>query len=265
MGNDEQYESYSPSINGLLNPDGSITTLDGTVVSPASEEGAQRYRQSAPQVNKFINPDGSLNTLDEISGNGGSGGVTIEQTMGQNADTVMSQKAVTDSIRHPNGNPDQNVCIASKISVNSANNYRMVMIGTTNTEPETIQGNSVLIGATPPAGTNVFSTITGVGYDAQPKAVLASAFGPYSQCTHQNAVALGSYSRTSAVNTISVGSGQAADSSSYQYRRITNVANPTGSQDAATKGYVDIRVPAPPGTGTYVLKSVNGIASWVSE
>ena len=32
-----------------------------------------------------------------------------------------------------------------------------------------------------------------------------------------------------------------------------------------TREYLDIRIPKPPTTGNYVLKSVDGVVSWVAE
>lgn len=43
------------------------------------------------------------------------------------------------------------------------------------------------------------------------------------------------------------------------------VGTPTAATHATTKGYVDIRVPAPPATGTHTLQSVDGVTSWVES
>ena len=32
-----------------------------------------------------------------------------------------------------------------------------------------------------------------------------------------------------------------------------------------TREYLDIRIPKPPTTGEYTLKSINGVVSWVAE
>ena len=58
--------SSEPIPNGLLNPDGSVTTFSGDLISEPSEEGAKEYERRQPIVNKFLNPDGSISTLNEI-------------------------------------------------------------------------------------------------------------------------------------------------------------------------------------------------------
>lgn len=57
------YNSMSPQANKLLNPDGSITTMSGTLVSPANAEGVRLYNSMFPQANKMINPDGSITVI----------------------------------------------------------------------------------------------------------------------------------------------------------------------------------------------------------
>jgi formylmethanofuran:tetrahydromethanopterin formyltransferase len=57
------YENADPIANKYLQADGSITTFDGTVISPASEAGAQRYLQADAIPNKWLNPDGSISTF----------------------------------------------------------------------------------------------------------------------------------------------------------------------------------------------------------
>jgi hypothetical protein len=54
------YENADPIPNKTLNPDGSISTLDGTLVSPANAEGAQRWLLADPIPNKWLNPDGTI-------------------------------------------------------------------------------------------------------------------------------------------------------------------------------------------------------------
>jgi len=46
--------------------------------------------------------------------------------------------------------------------------------------------------------------------------------------------------------------------------RLKNLAAPAAAADAATKGYVDSAIPAPPASGTYALRAVNGVPQWVA-
>lgn len=56
------YQNADPQPDKYLQPDGSITTSDGTQVSPPSAAGAMRYQQADPIVNKYLQPDGSITT-----------------------------------------------------------------------------------------------------------------------------------------------------------------------------------------------------------
>ncbi len=96
MADDENYTSRTPIKNGLLNPDGSITTFSGSEIAPSNEKGAETYEKMPVHVNKFLNPDGSIHTLDEIVGGGGD--VTVVQTTGSSTAWVMSQNAVTENL-----------------------------------------------------------------------------------------------------------------------------------------------------------------------
>lgn len=92
--------------------------------------------------------------------------------------------------------------------------------------------SSVAVGTGAQAtGTNT----TAVGDNAVASGNSAAAFGNNAQATHDNSVAIGNGSSTSAVNTVSVGSAGSE-------RRITNVATPTNSTDAANKQYVDDQI-----------------------
>lgn len=57
------YINEIPIANKLLNPDGSITTLDGTTLYPADEQRAVLWEQAAYIPNKALNPDGSITVL----------------------------------------------------------------------------------------------------------------------------------------------------------------------------------------------------------
>lgn len=43
------------------------------------------------------------------------------------------------------------------------------------------------------------------------------------------------------------------------------VGDATNNQHAVNKKQLDLRVPTPPATGNYILKSVDGVVSWVTE
>jgi hypothetical protein len=58
-----EYESFMPYPDKWLQPDGSITTRDGTVIVGANESGAAMYDSFAPLPNKSLNPDGTIGTL----------------------------------------------------------------------------------------------------------------------------------------------------------------------------------------------------------
>jgi hypothetical protein len=58
-----EYVTFSPHPDKWLQPDGSITTHDGTVVEPPNTPGAELYKSYAPQPNKTILPDGTIGTF----------------------------------------------------------------------------------------------------------------------------------------------------------------------------------------------------------
>ena len=94
----------------------------------------------------------------------------------------------------------------------------------------------------------------------------------------ENSVSLGSYSSTAEPNVVSIGSGDATMAltddmdeetkariqarAAAATRRIVNVTDPTGAQDAATKNYVDTKISEIP-TGTEVNQWTNTTAGIV--
>lgn len=75
------------------------------------------------------------------------------------------------------------------------------------------------------------------------------ALGARAKVKHYNSVALGADSDSTAANTVSVGSATIK-------RRVTNVANPTGNNDAANKVYVDGRLSAAQRTAINALSPI---------
>jgi len=71
MNGDQRYLQSDPIPHKYLQPDGSITSGDGTVIYPATAEGAQRWLQADPIPNKWLNPDGSISSLPTTNPAGG--------------------------------------------------------------------------------------------------------------------------------------------------------------------------------------------------
>lgn len=72
MANDPKWTAATARADKLLEPDGSVKTLAGTVVSGPSAAGAAMYTAATARADKLLEPDGSITT----SGTGGSAGVT---------------------------------------------------------------------------------------------------------------------------------------------------------------------------------------------
>jgi hypothetical protein len=63
-----EYPSFTPFPDKWLQPDGSITTHDGTIIEPPSDAGAEAYKSFSPLPNKTILPDGSIGTFQSGGG-----------------------------------------------------------------------------------------------------------------------------------------------------------------------------------------------------
>lgn len=61
------YNNLPATPNKILNSDGSITTMDGSILSGPNEAGARAYRMAKSQVNKYLNPDGEVVTYSEVA------------------------------------------------------------------------------------------------------------------------------------------------------------------------------------------------------
>jgi hypothetical protein len=255
MANDKYYDSAAPSKNGLLNPDGSITTFDGTPVRNATAAGVELYEDTSPMANKFLNPDGSIKTLAEIMGGGGGGGVTPVQVTGQSTSAVMSQKATTDMIFNPDVKSVQvgrnssstnadSMAMGNNSTASAFNSMAMgfystahgsnaVAIGAT---AKANAGGSLSIGSNSDAGSGTNAIAMGTNALVANKAYSAS-FGSSAECSADYAVALGYMSKSTEAGTVSVGDG--STNANYGFRRIVNVKDPINDQDGATKKYVD--------------------------
>jgi len=53
------YENLQSIKNGIIHPNGSETTFDGTVIKPPSAEGVALYESMMSMKNGMINPDGT--------------------------------------------------------------------------------------------------------------------------------------------------------------------------------------------------------------
>lgn len=70
MANDPKYTAAASRADKLLEPDGSIKTMSGTVVSGPSASGAAAYANATARADKLLEPDGSVITAS--TGGGGS-------------------------------------------------------------------------------------------------------------------------------------------------------------------------------------------------
>ena len=82
------FDSMAPIADKLLRSDGSVTSLDGSVIhKQANEAGAAQWARSAPIVDKLLREDGSVAPLTDFMGGGGSG-LTMSQVKAAIADAT---------------------------------------------------------------------------------------------------------------------------------------------------------------------------------
>lgn len=112
------------------------------------------------------------------------------------------------------------------------------------------------------------------------------AFGSYNIVNSSNSSAFGSYNKVYSQIDIpteicfSIGIGYAGPGGEdrmnalsvfkngeawFDELTVDKIENSKSNKVVVTKEYLDLRVPTPPETGTHVLKSVNGVVSWVAE
>ena len=112
--------------------------------------------------------------------------------------------------------------------------------------------------------TGAIDNALAIGNYSNASAEYAAALGYGATASAINSVAIGRGSIASVANTISVGSGLDADSETYQYRKIVNVADGVNAHDAATKGQLDTALNnyyTKYGFAGKFMKNDNGISS----
>ena len=216
----------------------------------------------------------------ELIGFGGGGDITVVQEPGQSTTDIMSQKSVTDMVKDPTGNSEViNVSIDDRLGRSAATNNNIAIgtkyfgVGT----PQKIPNNTVLVGG---YGNNsgsdraahvgiltagsmgVRGCQASVGCDVTCTGTYPTAIGYKTKVSANYGVAIGYLADCREESTVSFGD---SNGNVWSTKRLCWVADPINPKEAANKNYVDIRVPIPPSNGTYILKSVDGITSWVSE
>lgn len=244
------------TYSNFTGTDGVDAGTAGLVPAPATTDAG-----------KYLKADGTWDTV--------QAGPTVVQTTGNSQTDVMSQKAATEMIWKDASQPiaaNKVISIGDGVSSN-ANSSINIIRRNSGTNNGYANNSGVAIGSNVSgnyvhANTNAIAIGTaaqahGIGSIVLGDSATANqsdgsnyysvAIGASSIAKGANSVALGRRSRTTASNTVSVGSGLASDASTYQYRRIINVADPTLAQDAATKNYTD--------NLTISYSALNGVAA----
>lgn len=248
--------NLSLDANGVLSAtDTTYTDFVGTDGTDAGTAGLVPAPTTG-DADKYLKSDGTWEAV--------QAGPTVVQTIGASTTDVMSQKAVTEMIWK---DAAQTTAANKVISIGdgvSSNAYRSINIIRRGTGTNNGYANnaSIAIGSNATEGfvfadsyavaIGTIARAGGIGTIALGYSARANysdgtngysvAIGYGSRANGANSVALGRGSNTVDTNTVSVGSGFASDASTYQYRRIINVADPTSAHDAATKNYVDLAV-----------------------
>lgn len=240
-----EISATNTTYSSFVGTDGTAAGTAGLVPAPATTD-----------ADKYLKSDGSWGTV--------SAGPTVVQTTGTSTTDVMSQKAATEMIwkdATQTATSQKVISIGDGISANTSSSINIIRRGSGSANGYA-NNSGIAIGSNI-SGSFVFadSSAVAIGVAAQAGSLgsialgreakanmsdgnnyYATAIGSGAIARGYSSVALGHGSRSSANYTISVGSGLTADSATYQYRRIVNVATPTGDHDAATKNYVDTAV-----------------------
>lgn len=215
--------------------------------------------------------------VDEKVASSGGSGVIIEQSTGESETSVMSQKAVTDSLPTKTSDLEND----SKFISNNGGTSTATAVGTKSNGPyggctsfgynaNAHTSNSTAIGY----NTDTYNDGVAIGCEAT-TGMYATSVGRLAKATGENSlalghstevsnryhyysVALGSKSTTSSAGVVSVGDG--SDNAYYGKRRIENVQDPINNQDAATKKYVDDKVAGGGGGSSINVVQTTGIS-----
>lgn len=95
MANAPQYDAAAARADKMLEPDGSIQTHSGTVVSGPSAAGAAAYSQASARADKLLQPDGSIVTSGSGSGGSTPPGGASGQVQYNNAGVFSGAAGVT--------------------------------------------------------------------------------------------------------------------------------------------------------------------------
>ncbi len=95
---DNRYNYMSPQADKLLQPDGSITTMAGVVVSPPSQSRAEMYNSMSPMAAKWLLPDGTIVSELPTMGGGSGGEVSKLYVDTRDAATLTSAKNYADGL-----------------------------------------------------------------------------------------------------------------------------------------------------------------------
>lgn len=266
-GTDANVPIATTSVAGKVKPDGSTITIaaDGTISSAAAYTLPPATTTTLGGIivgsNLSIDSDGVLSA---------TASPTLYSTTGQNTDGAMTQKAASDMVfvsgKDPVSSPtDVRIAIGNG---NTSGNLDTVSIGrsadvmgeyaiaigfSANAPYGGVSiGNSVYAGNGYSVAIGGYANDTGTGSVLLGYHSLADNYADYS-------VALGAYSVADTSYTVSVGSGNSSHSSTYQYRRIVNVADAVNAHDAVTKEQLDTVAGNIPVTNNISSNDWNGL------
>ena len=267
-GSDANVPIATASVAGKVKPDGTTITVsaDGTITSAAAYTLPQATGTTLGGIkvgdNLSINEEGVLSA---------TASPTLYSTTGQNTDGAMTQKAASDMVFIPGYDPStasvlNRISIGSR-NVNATSSNGHIGIGWFWNEGS----NSITIGNSAEAysnycvalgGSSHISSNTSAGiYMGGDNGGLATALGTGAIANATGSVALGAMSKVGGINyVVSVGSGDDNDSSTYQYRKIINVADAVDDHDAVTKGQLDTTIAGLPTTNN--INSADWSALW---